>query len=257
MSVPCFRKNLEQFIVLPDVTIFEALGKIDKNKHGFLVVLDCENKVIGTLTDGDIRRALIAGQRMEEPINNAYNKNMRVIKSVCSLNEVSELFKNEAINFLPIVNENCCLVNLITKRQVYSLLLQDIAADLTYDFMSLDESIVDYEIFHRPWGFYRTTVMNDYFQSKVISVKPKSQLSLQSHNHREELWIIAHGNGIVQIGESRIEARSGMVFFIPKGVKHRLTNTDEMKSMIVTEVQLGDYFGEDDIIRYEDDYGRL
>lgn len=82
---------------------------------------------------------------------------------------------------------------------MHALLLQDIHAELDYDFFSLDEGIVDYEIFQRPWGFYKTTVMNDYFQSKVISVNPKSQLSLQSHNHREEHWIVAHGGGTVQL----------------------------------------------------------
>lgn len=251
-----YRSNLEKFIISPDASIYAALGQIDKNKHGFLVVLDSENTVLGTLTDGDIRRALIAGKHIDDSVDAIYNRDMKVIGCVSSISDVTEIFKNESINFLPVVDDKGRLLNLITKRQVYSLLLQDISADLSYDFMSLDENMVDYEIFHRPWGFYRTTVMNDYFQSKVISVRPKSQLSLQSHNHREEHWIVAHGNGIVQIGESRIEARCGMVFFIPKGVRHRLINTDDTKSLIVTEVQIGDYFGEDDIIRYEDIYGR-
>lgn len=257
MALTKFRENLEKFVIRPDASIFEALRQIDKNKHGFLVVLGQDNKVLGTLTDGDIRRALIAGRQIEEPVNNIYNRNMKTIGCISSISDVTEIFKNESIKFLPVVDDDGALLNLITKRQVYSMLLQDISADLTYDFMSLDENMVDYEIFHRPWGFYRTTVMNDYFQSKVISVKPKSQLSLQSHNRREEHWIVAHGSGIVQIGESKIEARCGMVFFIPKGVRHRLINTDDKKSLIVTEVQIGDYFGEDDIIRYEDMYGRV
>ena len=140
---------------------------------------------------------------------------------------------------------------------MYSLLLLDLHADLSFNFGSLDENIVDHEIFQRPWGFYKTTVMNSYFQSKIISVNPQSQLSLQSHNHREEHWIIAHGKGIVQIDNSVIPIQRGSYMFIPKGARHRLTNTDEKESLIVTEVQIGDYFGEDDIIRYEDIYGRV
>ena len=140
---------------------------------------------------------------------------------------------------------------------MHAVLLQDLHADLTYDFWALDEGIVDYEIYQRPWGFYKTTVMNDYFQSKVISVNPKSQLSLQSHNHREEHWIVAHGNGTVQLDNSILNVACGSSIFIPKGCKHRLTNTDDKESLIITEVQIGDYFGEDDIIRYEDIYRRV
>lgn len=129
-------------------------------------------------------------------------------------------------------------------------------ADINYDFTTLDDSVVDYEIFQRPWGFYKTTILNDYFQSKVISVKPGQQLSLQSHNHREEYWIVAHGTGTVQIEKSIINVSCGSSLFIPMGAKHRLTNTDERENLIITEVQIGDYLGEDDIVRYEDIYGR-
>ena len=139
---------------------------------------------------------------------------------------------------------------------MHALLLQDIHADLDYDFFSIDTSIVDHEIFQRPWGYYKTTVLNDYFQGKIISVKPGGMLSLQSHNHREEYWIVVHGTGIVQLDNSIKNVFTGSTVFIPKCCRHRLTNTNENENLIITEVQIGDYFGEDDIIRYEDIYGR-
>lgn len=67
---------------------------------------------------------------------------------------------------------------------------------------------------------------------------------------------MAHGNGAVQIEKSIINVSCGSSLFIPKGAKHRLINTDETENLIITEVQIGDYLGEDDIIRYEDIYGR-
>lgn len=146
---------------------------------------------------------------------------------------------------------------MITKVQLHVVLLQDINAVLSYNFCELDDNVIDYEIFQRPWGFYKTTILNDYFQSKIISVKPGQQLSLQSHNHREEHWIVAHGEGIVQIERSEIKIESGSSLFIPKGAKHRLTNTNSNDNLIITEVQIGDYLGEDDIVRYEDNYGRV
>lgn len=74
-----------------------------------------------------------------------------------------------------------------------------------YDFGSLDNNIIDHEIFQLPWGFYKTTVTNDYFLSKVISVKPGWQLSLHSHNHREKHWIVAHGKDTVQLDQTILD----------------------------------------------------
>lgn len=190
-------------------------------------------------------------------IINVYSKNCKSLKIDDLFGKMIDLFKNEAIKFLPIVDKDNTFVNLVTKEQMHALMLQDIHTNLSFEFSSLDENIVDYEIFQRPWGFYKTTVMNEYFQSKIISVNPKSQLSLQSHDHREEHWIVAHGKGTVQLDNSIVDVRCGSSIYIPRGCKHRLTNTDEKGNLIITEVQIGDYFGEDDIHRYEDNYGRV
>ncbi|MCD8250208.1 MAG: CBS domain-containing protein [Lachnospiraceae bacterium] len=250
-------ENLRIFTIKPDASVREALKKIDENKKGFLVVTDLRTVVLGTLTDGDVRRAFLKGISVDDQISGIYTKTPRCLRLSDGIPGATELFKDEAIRFLPIVDEENRLLNILTKNQVHALLLQDIHADLTFDFLSLDEGIVDYEIYQRPWGFYKTTVMNDFFQSKVISVNPKAQLSLQSHNHREEHWIVAHGRGTVQLDQSVLEVHCGSSVFIPKGARHRLTNTDEKETLIITEVQIGDYFGEDDIIRYEDIYGRI
>ena len=250
-------KKISGFVAIPSITILEALQKIDKNKKGFLIVVNESGMTLGTLTDGDIRRAFISGKSIKSVIAEVYTKKYKYLTIKDSIAAATELFKDASIKFLPVIDCSQKLVNIITKNQIHSLLLQDIHADLKYNFFSLDESIVDYEIYQRPWGFYKTTVLNDYFQSKIISVKPKSQLSLQAHNHREEHWIVAHGAGIVQLEQSKIEVRCGSSIFIPKGAKHRLTNTDYKESLIITEVQIGDYLGEDDIIRYEDIYGRV
>lgn len=249
--------NFDKYTITVESSIMDSLKKIDANKKGFLIIVDGNCKAIGTLTDGDIRRAFIRGNTIETSIDTIYTKTFKSLNMDDSVGTATDLFKNEAIKFLPIIDKEKKLVNIITKSQMHTLLLQDIHADLMYDFESLDENLVDYEIFQRPWGFYKTTVMNDYFQSKVISVNPKSQLSLQSHDHREEYWIVAHGVGTVQLDQSIIDVHCGSSIYIPKGCKHRLTNTDDKESLIITEVQLGDYFGEDDIHRYEDIYGRI
>lgn len=250
---------LEKFIVAGDTAMLDALKKIDTNRKGFLLVCEKGDEGMlfkGTLTDGDIRRAFIRGCDMTTLVSDAYTKNCSFLTTENTFSDAIEVFKDGRISFLPVTDTKGCLVNVITKKQLHTLLLTDQYVELDYDFSQLDEALVDYEIFPRPWGFYKTTVMNSYFQSKIISVLPNQSLSLQSHNHREEYWIVAHGEGKVQIGESVIDVKCGSSLFIPKGCKHRLVNTSGDKRLIITEVQIGTYFGEDDIIRYEDIYGR-
>lgn len=250
------RELLHSFTAEPTATILEAIKKIDSNRKGFLVITDARNRAIGTITDGDIRRAFIRGKSVENGIDDVYNRDFQYLKSDNDIMMAAELFKSAAIKFLPIVDEAGVLVNIITKSQMQALLVLDIHADLNYNFLGLDESILNQDAYQRPWGFYKTLALSDDFQSKIISVRPQERLSLQSHNHREEHWIVAYGVGTVQIDDTVTEVHRGSSVHIPIGAKHRLTNTDPQKSLIVLEVQIGDYFGEDDIIRYEDTYGR-
>lgn len=249
-------KYLSQFTISPACSVLDALKCIDRNTKCFAIVIDSDDMVVGLVTDGDIRRAFIAGKNVNDNIMDVARKRFKSLSTTDSIADATELFKNDTIKFIPIIDEKGKFRNIITKQQMHSVLLLDIHADLLYDFGHLDENIINHEIFQRPWGFYKTTVMNEYFQSKVISVKPGEQLSLQSHNHREEHWIVAHGNGKVQLDKTVKDVHCGSSIFIPMGCRHRLTNTDEKESLIITEVQIGDYFGEDDIIRYEDIYGR-
>ena len=246
-----------EYVITEQEKILDALIKIDKNKAGFLIVVEEAGKVLGTLTDGDIRRAFLRGNTVKDSVKEIYNKLFTCLTQSQQITDAIEIFKNNAIKFLPILDEEQRLVNILTKQQMHSLLILDIHADLSYDFLNLDDTILEHEVFQRPWGYYKTSLMNDYFQSKLICINPGGKLSLQSHARREEHWIIAHGSGVVQIGESLIKVTRGSSLFIPKGCKHRVTNTDEKESLIITEVQLGDYFGEDDITRYEDVYGRV
>lgn len=248
--------TIRDFTINPNDTIIKALIKINDNRKGFLVVVDELDRVIGTLTDGDIRRAFIKGKMLNNSVEESYNKNFQYIGIESNVEDTIDIFKENKIDFIPIIDKEDRLLNIITRKQLHALMLLNIRADLGYDFNSIDESITDYEIYRRPWGFFKTTVMNTYFQSKIISINPKAQLSLQSHKKREEYWIITHGNGTVQIDQSNMSVSKGSMIFIPKGAKHRVRNNDKNEVLLITEVQLGEYFGEDDIIRYEDIYGR-
>jgi mannose-1-phosphate guanylyltransferase / mannose-6-phosphate isomerase len=108
---------------------------------------------------------------------------------------------------------------------------------------------------HRPWGTFQIIDQGQYFQVKRITVNPGSGLSLQLHNHRTEHWVVVQGEATVVNGEDDLKLSKGQSTYIPMQVKHRLRNlTDEPLEII--EVQSGEYLGEDDIVRFDDDYGR-
>ncbi len=108
---------------------------------------------------------------------------------------------------------------------------------------------------HRPWGWFETLVVGERFHVKRIVVQPGAALSLQSHHHRSEHWIVVEGTARVTIDEDVKLVSENQSVYIPLGAVHRMENPGKVP-MALIEVQTGGYFGEDDIIRYEDVYAR-
>jgi mannose-1-phosphate guanylyltransferase/mannose-6-phosphate isomerase len=108
---------------------------------------------------------------------------------------------------------------------------------------------------HRPWGWFESLAIGDRFQVKRIQVQPGAALSLQSHHHRAEHWIVVEGTAEVTIDDKVQLISENQSVFIPLGAKHRMKNPGKVP-MVLIEVQTGIYLGEDDIIRYEDVYAR-
>jgi mannose-1-phosphate guanylyltransferase/mannose-6-phosphate isomerase len=108
---------------------------------------------------------------------------------------------------------------------------------------------------HRPWGWYDSVDQGPRFQVKRILVKPGASLSLQKHHHRAEHWIVVSGTAEVTCGERKLLLSENQSTYIPLGEVHRLANPGKVPLEII-EVQSGSYLGEDDIVRFEDRYGR-
>lgn len=108
---------------------------------------------------------------------------------------------------------------------------------------------------YRPWGTYTVLEQNERFKIKRIEVKPGASLSLQMHHHRSEHWIVVSGMAKVINGEDEFFVQVNESTYIPAGCKHRLENPGIL-DLIMIEVQSGDYLGEDDIVRFQDNYGR-
>jgi mannose-1-phosphate guanylyltransferase/mannose-6-phosphate isomerase len=118
------------------------------------------------------------------------------------------------------------------------------------------EEIVTHKRVIKPWGAYTVLSEGVGYKVKKIEVNPGQSLSLQSHKHRNEHWVVVKGEAVVVIGENESKVKENESVYIPKEVKHRLSN-DGNSIMEIIETQYGEYTGEDDIIRYEDIYNRV
>ena len=118
------------------------------------------------------------------------------------------------------------------------------------------EEVVHHQRVHRPWGWYERLALGDRYHVKCIMVSPGSTLSLQSHYHRSEHWVVVKGAIEVTKNEEVIMLSENQSTFVPVGSKHRMRNPGKIPAFLI-EVQCGSYLGEDDIVRFEDVYGRV
>ncbi|MDN5321077.1 MAG: mannose-phosphate guanylyltransferase / mannose-6-phosphate isomerase [Thermococcaceae archaeon] len=118
-----------------------------------------------------------------------------------------------------------------------------------------DERALVHRTAYRPWGAYTVLEEGERYKIKRLTVLPGKRLSLQRHYHRSEHWVVVRGTAKVKIGEKELLLRPGESTFIPAGVVHRLENPGKV-ILEVIETQIGEYLGEDDIERFQDDFGR-
>ncbi|MFA4995081.1 MAG: mannose-1-phosphate guanylyltransferase/mannose-6-phosphate isomerase [Bdellovibrionales bacterium] len=137
--------------------------------------------------------------------------------------------------------------------RAYSQEVRELADDVSNTKKSL---ALDHPRVMRPWGSYEGIALGEQFQVKHIIVAPKRSLSLQMHHHRAEHWIVVAGTAEVQCGDTKKTVLPNESVYIPIGAKHRLRNPGDVDLQLI-EVQSGDYLGEDDIVRFEDAYGRV
>jgi hypothetical protein len=207
-----------------------------------------------------------------------YNSTWNDIGSYMALYE--ELEKNEENNVIKgdvmTINTNNCYIdneysltatiglkNLIIVNTDDSLLIcdntnsQDVKKIVENLKKLRREEVILHKTVFRPWGYYKNVEGNDNsgFKIKRISVYPGKRLSLQSHNYRSEHWVIVKGTANVQVNSDTTIRKKNESIYIPVKALHRIENVGD-DLLEFTETQIGDYLGEDDIIRYEDDFGR-
>ncbi|MDB4090498.1 cupin domain-containing protein, partial [Pseudomonadales bacterium] len=133
--------------------------------------------------------------------------------------------------------------------------VQDVKAVVSQLRSSGRDEGTTHKIVYRPWGSYETICLSERFQVKKIIVTPGHKLSLQKHHHRAEHWIVVAGTAQVTCEDKVFTLSEDQSTYIPLGHKHRLENKGKIPLELI-EVQTGSYLGEDDIVRYDDVYGR-
>jgi mannose-1-phosphate guanylyltransferase/mannose-6-phosphate isomerase len=118
-----------------------------------------------------------------------------------------------------------------------------------------DDRVVFHTTVHRPWGSYTILEKGRFYTIKRITVLPQRQISLQLHHHRSEHWVVVQGTAEIELQQEKRFLRNGESTFVPAGIRHRLKNPGLLPLELI-EVQLGEYIGEDDIVRFDDDFGR-
>ena len=126
---------------------------------------------------------------------------------------------------------------------------------MAHEYVGVYHKILEDRENYRPWGHYENLLERDDHKIKELIVNPGERLSLQKHQRRAEHWTVVSGEALVTVGEKEILLKPGQSVDVPRGAVHRIMNPGD-HPLVLVEVQMGDYFGEDDIIRLEDDYDR-
>ena len=235
------RPDAEVFASCPSDSIDYAV--MEHTPEGAVVSLDCEWSDIGAWSalweagDQDAAGNVTQGDVV---LNKTQNSYVRSQSRLVTTTGVSDL----------VVVETADAVMVADRHSVQDV--KDIVNALKASERS--EADVHHRVF-RPWGSYESLIVGEGFQVKRIVVNPGQQLSLQMHHHRAEHWVVVRGTAEVVNGDDTLLLKEDQSTYIPIGAKHRLTNPGKFPLELI-EVQSGSYLGEDDIVRFEDVYGR-
>ena len=235
------RPDAEIFATCPSDSIDYAV--MEHTPQGAVVSLDCDWSDIGAWSalweagDQDSAGNVTEGDVV---LNKTQNSYVRSQSRLVTTTGVSDL----------VVVETADAVMVADRHSVQDV--KDIFNALKASDRS--EADVHHRVF-RPWGSYESLIVGEGFQVKRIVVNPGQQLSLQMHHHRAEHWVVVRGTAEVVNGDETLLLKEDQSTYIPIGAKHRLTNPGKFPLELI-EVQSGSYLGEDDIVRFEDVYGR-
>ena len=227
---------------LPEISIDYAV--MEKTTKAAMVTLECDWKDLGSwqslydVKDKDAQGNVIEGNVISNNVKNSLIYSAKKLVAVSGLEDVILVETEDAIMACK-KDSSQDVKNLYDKLEA----------------QNHDAKTVHKTVF-RPWGYYTCLADGEGYLTKLISVSPKQKLSIQSHNHRSEHWVVLEGDALVVLDGENHYLKAGQSIDIPLKAIHSLQNPYD-KELRIIEVQKGDYISEDDIIRYEDAYGRV
>jgi mannose-1-phosphate guanylyltransferase / mannose-6-phosphate isomerase len=235
------RLPAKEFSACPSDSIDYAV--MEKTKHAVVVPLDAGWSDVGSWSalheaiPGDNNGNVLLGDVLTADSRGCYLQSTSRLVAAVGLQDHVVVETKDAVLVAPKsrVQDVKQLVNELKKQDRY-------------------ETSLHREVF-RPWGSYDSIDNGERFQVKRLSVKPGASMSLQLHHHRAEHWVVVSGTARITRGEETFLLEENQSTYIPIGVKHRIENPGKIELHII-EVQSGSYLGEDDIVRFEDRYGR-
>lgn len=240
--VKTVRLHAESFSLTPDISIDYAVMEKASNIH--CITTDCGWSDIGSW---------LAFSNFFPTDDN----NNRKTGEVVAVN-ASDCIVDAKTRFVGLVGVHDLMV--IDTPDALLVADKSCAQDVKEVFQALSASghnaAVLHTTVHRPWGTYTVLEEGEHFKIKKIVVKPGARLSLQAHHHRSEHWIVVAGTAKVLNGDKEMQLIKNQSTYIPQGSRHRLENPGILHLTLI-EVQTGEYLGEDDIVRFDDEYGRI
>lgn len=235
------RLSVKEFTACPSDSFDYAV--MEKTKHGVVVPLDAGWSDVGSWSalheavPGDADRNVCVGDVLTADSHGCYLQSTSRLVATVGLEDHVVVETKDAVLVAP-----------KNRVQDVKLLVAQLKKQGRY------ETSLHREVF-RPWGSYDSIDSGDRFQVKRLTVKPGAELSLQLHHHRAEHWIVVAGTARITRGDEVFLLEENQSTYIPLGVRHRIENPGKIPLHII-EVQSGTYLGEDDIVRFEDRYGR-
>ena len=235
------RINEEHFKNCPDISF--DVSVMEKTQDGIVLPLDADWSDIGSwksvweTSEKDKNNNVLNGNIFVKETKNCYLRSEQRLIAGIGLNDLIVVETNDAV-LISNKNETQKVKNIVE-------ILKEEGIKASFQ----------HQKFYRPWGHYLTLSEAERWQVKIIQVKPGEKLSLQLHHHRSEHWIVVNGTAKVEINDKSELLTENQSTYIPLGSSHRLSNPGKIP-LILIEVQSGSYVGEDDIVRFQDKYGR-
>lgn len=234
--------NFSVYEKMPSISIDYAI--MEKSDKIALVELQSDWNDLGSwqsifnVKEKDENGNVLTGKVVVDNVKNSFIYSQKEVVAVSSLE-----------NIILVETEDAIMACKLDESQNVKKLYEKLKAKES-DTIKLHKTVF------RPWGYYTCMNSGDGYLTKTICVMPKHKLSVQSHNHRSEHWVVLEGTALVLKDGKEYNVYAGDSIDIPLGAKHSLQNPYD-KELKIIEIQKGDYISEDDIIRYEDCYGRV